>query len=569
MKTYLTVPCDMRARWPQCAWLLTTWAILLAGVGVSVASAQQATLARDTAAQADSATEKLQQAMKRHVEARTARDLTETINLCEQALQQGLDPQDAELAHQIIASCLLQRAQATVASMRNRRFFGPRWEDLRDRAIQDLKKAIEHVPQLVEAHKLIYELCLLPGGDRQLGMHACDEVIRLEADKPAVVAQAYAARARFQDNLDDQLADLHRAAEADPENHELRQTYGLALIQAEKFAEAEAVFQQLTKDDPQNPQNYIVLSEVLLRQQGRLDDALAAANRAVELDQQSTQALLARARVHLARDDAKAAMADVQEATKRDPKDVIALLLRGELFLHEDNAKAALEDAEAVLRLRPGLIAGILLRARALAAAKRFDEAVRDMELLVQNDPQNPDYKLQLAFYHMAAERPRKAIKLLTEILEANESDWRALRARGDALLAIGKHAEAIQDYNRALKLKPDDSGLLNNLAWVLATSPEDHLRDGKRALELALKACELTHYKEAHILSTLASAYAELGDFENAIKWSTQAVELGDADQKEQLKKELETYQQGKPFREKQETQEKPEVPKKNLLET
>ncbi|MFW6114235.1 MAG: hypothetical protein ACOC7K_00675, partial [bacterium] len=93
--------------------------------------------------------------------------------------------------------------------------------------------------------------------------------------------------------------------------------------------------------------------------------------------------------------------------------------------------------------------------------------------------------------------------------------------------------------------------GVLNNFAWVLATSPDDKLRDGSRALELARQACELTDYKEAHILSTLASAHAELGDFEKAVKWAKKACELGDESVQEQLKQELESYKNREPWRE------------------
>ena len=125
-----------------------------------------------------------------------------------------------------------------------------------------------------------------------------------------------------------------------------------------------------------------------------------------------------------------------------------------------------------------------------------------------------------------------------------------------------GKHAEAIADFNKALELQPENSGILNNLAWVLATSPDDKLRDADRSIQLGAKACEVTGYKAPHILSPLASGYAEKGDFETAVKWSSKAVELSTGDSKDQLRKELESYQQKKVWREKQEAEEKPSPP-------
>ena len=62
---------------------------------------------------------------------------------------------------------------------------------------------------------------------------------------------------------------------------------------------------------------------------------------------------------------------------------------------------------------------------------------------------------------------------------------------------------------------KPHDAGILNNYAWVLATAPEDKLRDGHKALAMAIDACKQTDYKEDYILSTLAAAYAEIGRFQ------------------------------------------------------
>ena len=93
------------------------------------------------------------------------------------------------------------------------------------------------------------------------------------------------------------------------------------------------------------------------------------------------------------------------------------------------------------------------------------------------------------------------------------------------------------------MKIDPKQTGVINNLAWVLATSPDEKLRDGPRAIELATKGCELTEYKQAHVISTLAAGYAETGDFENAVKWSKRAIEVGDASLKEALRKELASY--------------------------
>ena len=67
----------------------------------------------------------------------------------------------------------------------------------------------------------------------------------------------------------------------------------------------------------------------------------------------------------------------------------------------------------------------------------------------------------------------------------------------------------------------------------------------------MATEACKLSDYKATYILSTLAAAYAETGDFPAAIKWSTKAVELGDKPEREELKKELASYQARKPWRE------------------
>jgi tetratricopeptide (TPR) repeat protein len=256
--------------------------------------------------------------------------------------------------------------------------------------------------------------------------------------------------------------------------------------------------------------------------------------------------------------------------------------MRSRLHAAEGNDEQAKADVEKALQQRPDLPQAILLRSMLAAQKEKFGEAIADLQLLLQTDPTNAEYRLQLATYYVGDKRPRKAIELLTTVidgfgvnLDAEQKELKAdvLRSRGDALLSVGKHAEAVLDYESALKLDPEDTGVLNNLAWVLATSPDDAVRNADRSIELGTKACDLTKYEKPHILSTLASGYAEKGDWETAIKWSSKAVELGDKEEdvSDQLKKELESYKEKKPWREKQEIEEntKPLNAKPSDLET
>jgi tetratricopeptide (TPR) repeat protein len=123
---------------------------------------------------------------------------------------------------------------------------------------------------------------------------------------------------------------------------------------------------------------------------------------------------------------------------------------------------------------------------------------------------------------------------------------------RGSSYAKLNRFTEAVSDYEEALQLSPDQETVLNRAAWFLATVPNDNVRDGKRAVELACKACELTKYANPAYVDTLATAYAAAGDFESAVKWCQKSIELTKSDKsRAEFSQHLDSYRAGKPWRE------------------
>jgi Tfp pilus assembly protein PilF len=171
----------------------------------------------------------------------------------------------------------------------------------------------------------------------------------------------------------------------------------------------------------------------------------------------------------------------------------------------------ALAEFNEAIRLDPASASAYCCRALVWHDKKEFDKAIADSDEAIRLDPKHA---------------------------------W-AHNNRGNARAAKGDFAKAIADYDEAIRLDPNLAIAYKNRAWIWATCPSKPLRDGKRAIESAVRACELTDWKEPTSLGALAAAHAEAGDFDAAVKTQSRAIALiGDFDAR------LKAYRGGERYR-------------------
>jgi len=533
----------------RCAWFL-----LLAVVVAAPAAA------------AEDGQELLNDAINAKLEIDEIDDFAKVLDLCKKAIEQGLDEGSKKFADDLYTGTLIDRAAMLTGAIVDADQPDQNWRRIRAFAMRDLNEVVARDPGFGSVHLMIARLEALPGGNRERAKAAATKALELLGDDDQLPrAQANLVLAALADDPETQLRHYDAAVELAPRDADVRRARGLHLLMQDEYERAREDLEAAIAEEPGDASLQEALGMACMMSE-QLDDACRAFDKAIELDPEAAGPLLQRARVFAVRGDRERALADIDRAVDLAPRDQSARLLRARILQQGGETDRALADVESVLEQDPEMPAALELKGLIAAEREDYPEAIRAFRRLAAKNPDDPVVLSQLGMLYLAAKQPREAIRRFTKALEADAEAFAALRGRSDAEISIGDHLAAITDLEKAHALKPDDTGILNNLAWLLATSPNDSIRDAERSIQLAAKACEATDWKEAHIISTLAAGHAEKGDFEAARKYSRQAVEAdataGGAVE-EQLKSELTNYEAGKPWRERQEAPEGGEAPR------
>ena len=144
-----------------------------------------------------------------------------------------------------------------------------------------------------------------------------------------------------------------------------------------------------------------------------------------------------------------------------------------------------------------------------------------------------------------------KALADFAESVRLNPRLPTAYACRGAVWQFKGEYSKALADYGEAIGIDAGMVSAYKSCAWIWAACPDPGLRDGKKAVESATDACELTHWNNVGSLEALAAAHAEAGEFDLAVKWQTQAIaaftNMGESDEQ---RARLMLYQEKKPYR-------------------
>ncbi len=183
-----------------------------------------------------------------------------------------------------------------------------------------------------------------------------------------------------------------------------------------------------------------------------------------------------------------------------------------------------------------------------------YAKAIEEFQRALAEEPNHPESLYLLASCLARLDRPQEAMPYARKaaVLVPNSPAVHGLL--GGLLSSAGRYGEALAHLEAAYAVNPGDVAIVNNLAWLLATSPEATQRDGPRAVRLAEWACMTTSHKSPPLLDSLAAAYAQAGQFDRAIRVTEQAIEIVRRNPKastETLESRLRLYRAGLPYRE------------------
>jgi arylsulfatase A-like enzyme len=233
----------------------------------------------------------------------------------------------------------------------------------------------------------------------------------------------------------------------------------------------------------------------------------------------------------------------------------MALLAKAAGYRKTKRFDEAAEQYRELLERNPNSVPLLMSLDGVLRKLDRDDERFELLRQVIALAPQKHDPYVELAHITYKGGDPTGAEKLLARALEIDPCLVSPRATLGHLVRERGDRTGELQILKEGVDHCPFSDGLHNNYAYLLATSPDEADRNGEEALRIAKRVTEEASEPRSDFLDTLASAYAEVGDFANAVRVQRRVVQMveatGDAEPIETVRNHLALYEAGRPLRE------------------
>lgn len=386
-----------------------------------------------------------------------------------------------------------------------------------EEALRLLRRSLEITPNDPRAHVALATF-FVNSGKLKEALKEYDRALELAPNTPNFLFRRGVAKVLSGDTSGGNQ-DLERALQLEPENSLIRNELAILLASERRFDDATHHFRLVLKSEPNNYDARNGMGS-MHAQRGRYTDAREEFEKAIEINP--------------AKPSARANL--------------------GLLLLREGKKDEAIALLKEVVSNNPNFVEGYTNLASAHLANNDSAAALTVLRDGVAKNPNAAGLQKQLIDGLVKEKRIGEAESELQAIIARRPDDLAAKRALARIYFDRDQYDGALPLFREIMTKAPDDLETANNLAWFLAVHPNQDVRSPAEAVSLAERVFREETSQKPTTLDTLAAAYASAGRYDDAVAMAKLGIELagniGDQAEQEKIKRRLDLYARGQPFR-------------------